>query len=118
MTDEERQLIVNECVEKLLLLLPDVIGNLMMEKANALKLDKQFYKDHPEFANNTTLVKEVVDGLRREYPELEYKDILSKAYPLAKQQLKVTSSLDMKTVSKPNRNLAQLNLNLSDHGEL
>jgi len=113
-TEEERQSIINEAVEKALLRLPEIIGNLMMNQANLLKLNRTFYEKHKEFSARKDVVASVVEKLESENPGLEYSKLLDKAVPLIKEQLKTGSKLDLATVSKPNLKLPSL----TDHGEL
>jgi len=48
---------------------------------------------------------------------MAYEEILKKAVPKIADQIRKVGKLDMESVSKPNRNLANLSLK-SDHGEL
>ena len=110
-TDEERKEIVAEAVEKALLALPEVIGNLIIQQMSYVKNSRQFYKDHPEFAKRKDLVAAIMEKVEGEFPGIKYEEILEKAVPLIRKQMSITTALDTSTVFKPNRNL-------SDMGEL
>ena len=115
-TDEERQSIINEAVEKTLLMIPEVIGNLLTHQFKLLKMNKQFYEQYPEFAGNKDIVATVIEQLDNDHPGADYTQLLSLAVPQIREKMMLAKGLDTKTITKPNRNLA--NLKLSDHGEL
>lgn len=115
-TKEERDSIINEAVEKALLVLPEVIGNLIANHTAYIKLNRDFYKKYPEFASRKDVVQSVVEKVEGDNFGMEYKDILTKAIPLIRKRLNLVDSLDMKTVHRPNRDLSKLDL--TDHGEL
>ena len=113
-TEEERQSIINEAIEKALLALPEVVGNLIMNQVNLVKMNKIFYDKFPEFSTKKDIVQAVVEKVEEDYPGTDYEEILKQAVPLIRERIKVTNSLTFKDVKKPNRNLASL----SDLGEL
>ena len=51
LTQEEKDEIINAAVERTLLAIPDVVGNLMANHAMLHKLNSEFYKKYKEFAN-------------------------------------------------------------------
>jgi hypothetical protein len=111
-TEEERQSIINEAVEKALLKLPEVVGNLLMNQANILRLTRTFYEKNPELTNSKDIVASVIENLEGNNPGLKYEELLEKAVPLIKEQIKTTSSMDFKSINKPPRQLT------SDFGDL
>lgn len=115
-TKEERDSIVNEAVEKALLILPEVVGNLIANQTTFIELNREFYKKYPEFADKKDVVQSVVEVVEGENFGLEYKDILAKAVPKIKERLKIVGTLDTKTINRPNRDLS--GYDLSDNGEL
>lgn len=121
MTPEEKRALINEIKdrvkEELLLAIPDVIGNLMREQATMFKLNTKFYGDHPEFAKHKGIVRAVTESIEGDNLGMAYEEILKKAVPKIADQIRKVGKLDMESVSKPNRNLANLSLK-SDHGEL
>jgi hypothetical protein len=114
-TDEERKSIINEAVEKALLLLPEIVGNLIMNQANHLRLNKKFYDQYPDFASKKDVVASVVEMIERESPGTDYAEILKRAVPVVKERMRMTSALNMTDVSRPSRNLK---LAQSNNGEL
>jgi len=68
-------------VEKTLLAIPEVIGNLMANHAALHKINHKFYQDHPEFADRKDIVQSVVEMIEGKNPLLKYEEILEKAVP-------------------------------------
>jgi hypothetical protein len=85
-----------------------------MNQANILRLTRTFYEKNPELANSKDIVASVVERLEGSNPGLKYEEILARAIPLIKEQIKTTASLDLKSVNRPSRHLPTL----SDHGEI
>ena len=117
-TDEERQSIINEAVEKALLVLPEVVGNLMMSQARNQKLIKDFYEKHPDLVPNPHIVAATVEKVEGDNPGMKYEEILAKSIPLIRSRLSASKTLDTKNLGKPNRNLAFLDIPKGNLGEL
>ena len=116
-SEEERQSIVNEAVEKALLVLPEVVGNLMMSQARNQKLIKDFYDKHPDLVSNEHIVAATVEQVEGNNPGLKYEEILAKSVPLIRERLRSSKLLDTKNPGRPNRNLSFLDTK-SNLGEL
>jgi hypothetical protein len=110
LTPEERQEIINAACEKALLLLPEVVGNLMTQHAALLDINRDFYKDNPDFAKHKTVVQSVIEQIEGSRPTADYKDILRTAAPLIRERISVQEGLDMTTVKRPDRHLPQLGI--------
>jgi hypothetical protein len=105
MTEEEKKEIIDLAVEKALLMLPEVVGNLMTQHATLVKMNSQFYKDHPEFAGHKAVVASVMEKVDGQDTLAKYEDKLKAAIPEIKSRIALLSTLDMKTVSSnPDRN--------------
>jgi hypothetical protein len=117
-TEEEKREIIDRAKEELLLAIPEVVGNLIMNQVNLGRLNRDFYTRFPDFAQNKDVVASVVEKLEGEYPGLEYKELLDKAVPYIREQISTTKKLNLTSIVKPNRNLSVLNLHKSNHGEL
>jgi hypothetical protein len=115
-TEEERQSIINEAKEQTLLAIPEVIGNLIQNHLHLIKLNKKFYDEFPEFNKNRDLVAQVVEYVEGKNPGIDYEQVLKQAVPVIRERMKTVKSLDLKNITKPNRNLSSLKL--SDNGEL
>lgn len=93
---EERQAIVDEAVEKALLLLPQVFANLIEEHRNKVKLNQEFYKDHPEFKPHTEVVAQILESMEQEEGALDHKKLLEDAVPKIKERLRNLEKVDFK----------------------
>lgn len=108
-TKEERESIINEAVERALLLIPEVVGNMMSQNAAHAKMNRDFYSKYPEFKDHKKSVASVIEMIEGENPLLEYKDILKKAVPEIRKRINTLGSVDTETVStNPNRQFEPL----------
>jgi len=87
MEEKEKQALVLEITERILLRMPEVIGNLIQEHAATLKINKAFQKDYPEFKPHLDLVRKVVEDTELRNPGLDYKEILAKSVPLIRENI-------------------------------
>jgi len=101
MSPEERESIINEAVERALLAIPEVVGNLMAQNATYNKINSQFYKDHPEFKDKKDIVVSVVEMIDGQNPGLEYDKILEKALPEIRKRIEMTNGLNVTSVTNP-----------------
>ena len=108
--------IVNEVVERILLMLPDIMGNLITNHISTLNMNKEFYLAHPELRNSKDVVASVIEMIEGQDPTIGYEDILQKALPEIKKRLGQIKDLNFEPVSKPNRNLKDLSF--TNNGEL
>jgi soluble cytochrome b562 len=104
MTQEEKEEIINQAVERALLSLPEVVGNLMTQQAAFSKINSQFYKDHPEFTGHKDIVAAVVEQIDGAKPDLDYEGKLKEAVPIIKERIALKGQLNMTTASRPERN--------------
>ena len=121
MTEEEViNTAVNRAIEKMLLILPETIGNLMASHAALHKINKKFYDDYPEFKDKKDIVASVVEMVEGKNPLEKYEEILKKAIPEIRSRIKIVGSLDMKNVTtSPDRNFKSLSIsNVSNNGEI
>lgn len=96
--------------EKLLLSLPEIIGNLIVNHVTLAKISSEFYAKHKEFQNHKELVASVMETMDAAHPEIkDYRELFELAIPEIEKRIAITNSLNMKTVPEPKRDL---------HGEL
>lgn len=110
-TEQEKQDIINAAVERTLLMIPEVIGNLMSQHAFVHKVNKAFYDAHPELKDKKNVVASVVEVVEGENPQLSYEDILKEAVPRIKEQIKLSDGLSMSIPSVVNRSFKDTNVN-------
>ena len=117
MTEEEKQEIIDRAVEKALLMLPEVVGNLMAHHVALSKMNTEFYKSHPDFANKKHIVASVIEMIEGKNPFLEYKDLLEKAIPEIRKRIADTKDLNVIDVS-PTMNRNFESIDLKGNGEI
>jgi len=115
MDDVIKEELINACVERILLRIPEIIGNLIVEKTERDKINKKFYEDYPEFTENRELVASIVEAEEGKDPTIDYKDILLNATPEIKSKLQMSKNLNNNTVNAPSRDLSPIDIS---HGEL
>ena len=121
--EKEKQEIIDRAVEKTLLMIPEVVGNLLSSHAALHKINQKFYSDFPEFKDQKNVVANVVEMVEGNNPLAKYEDILREAIPHIRQRILTMKSLDMNNVNpKPNRNLKGLGILEAErpnpHGEI
>ena len=94
-TEEEKEEIIALATERMLLTIPEVIGNLMSNHAALHKINIKFYTDHPEFADRKDIVQAVVEMIEGKNPLMKYEELLERATPEITRRLLITKDLDM-----------------------
>ena len=95
--------------EKVLLLLPEVMGNLMANYAAGAEINKKFYSDHPEFKNNRDSVQSVVEMTEGKDPLAKHEDILKRAVPEIRKRIETVGKMNMETISaNPSRQFEKI----------
>ena len=115
LTEEEKQEIINRSIEGLLLMLPEIMGNLITDHISKLKMNRDFYLSHPEFRDKKDIVASVIEMVEGLDPTVDYKDILQNAVPEIKRRLGKVKDLNFKPVSKLDRTFNDMTF---DNGEL
>lgn len=118
-TEEEKDEIINLAVEKAMLMLPETVGHLITTHMANVKLNRDFYGQHPELRDKKDIVASVIEMVEGENPFDPYEKLLEKAMPRIKERIGVVEALDTKTVSPSlNRDFKQLDMAGSPNGEL
>lgn len=117
MTEQEKEEIIAATAERVMLALPEVIGNLMVNKVMETRINREFYQKHPKLVAHSDTVRSVIEETQGKNPIDDYDTLLEKSIPEIKKRIEVMKGLNMTDVPKPNRDLGKLNLQ-SDHGEL
>ena len=119
LTEEERNSIIDEVTkavllavkEEILLCLPEVIGNLMVQHISHHELNKKFYAAHEEFKDKKGIVAKIIEEIEGKDPLKNYEDILKEAVPEIENRIKIMSTLDMDSVNNnPDRYLGGLDI--------
>jgi len=109
-TEEEKQEIIGLAVEKALLMLPEVVGNMMKQHATMSKLNSKFYADYPEFQKHKDAVVSVIEKLDAENPFINYEDLLVKAVPEIRKRITLVKMMDVVNTPSPNRDYSNTNI--------
>ena len=109
MNIEEMEIVIDKAVEKALLMIPEVVGNLITHHISVNKLNKNFYEKNPELREHKAMVASVIEQIEGNNLPMDYSKLVDKALPEIQKRLRETKSLDMETISTPN---------LSYNGEL
>lgn len=114
-TEEEKEEIINAVVERTLLKIPDVVGNLITNYAAKIRINKEFYTKHPEFDKHRDLVASVIESVEGEDPTRDFEEIVNSAVPKIKRRIEQMKNLDMKKVEKPK---LDIDLDFGGQGEI
>lgn len=99
MTPEERESIINEAVQRAILSLPEIVGNLVVQNTLHTRLSAKLYKDYPEFRGKNNIVADVVEMVDSENPTLDYGEILKKAVPRIRERISAVKNMDVLSIS-------------------
>ena len=111
--------IMDITVERLLLSIPETVGNMMASAAALKSNNEEFYKKHNEFAKHKDVVRHVVEQTEGKNPLLSHTELLEKSVPEIKRRIKTMAGMDMETVtSKPNLTFDRLDSPSDQHGKL
>lgn len=114
-TEDEKKEIIDLAVEKTLLMIPEVVGNLITNHMAMSKINSEFYAKHPEFKNKKDIVVSVIEMMEGKDPTLGHQEILEKAIPEIKNRIEMTKNLNISNVSSDvNRDFGSF----TPHGEL
>ena len=100
----ERDEIVNEAVEKTLLKIPEVVGNLISNYAEKIRTNERFYSKYPEFNEHRQIVASAIEELESKSPGRALDKIVEEAVPVIRKRLKSVKDLDSVTITKPDIN--------------
>ena len=118
MTEDEENRLVDKILEKLILNLPSIIGNIIQEKISMKKLAGEFYTSNKEFIEHKDIVASVLTQLETKNPGLQYQDILDKSVPEIKHRISLLSGINFGAVDKPNSLEFKQVISTSSNGEI
>jgi len=106
-TAEERESIINEATERMLLRIPEIVGNLITNYAEKIRVNTEFYSKHPEFSKHREIVASVIEELENKSNFKPFKEIVNEAIPTIKRRIDSLKGIDTTTVKKPNLDFSQ-----------
>ena len=106
-TSEEEERLVLKVVERVLTIMPEVIGNLIANHSSNAKIKEDFYNKYPEFKSHPEIVREIIAKVESDSIGKPYDEILSLAIPRIKDSINLRGSLNTSEVpSKDNLDLS------------
>lgn len=98
LTELEKEEIINAAMERTLLRIPEVIGNLLSNHAALIKINKKFYDSNPEFKPFREIVASTVEAVEGENTLDDYEDVLKKSIPEIKKKISLVKKLNFDPV--------------------
>ena len=98
---EKEQEIEDRIVEKVLRMIPDVIGNLITHHMTMQKTNQDFYTKHKDLQEHKDIVAKVLEQVEGDNPLLDHKDLMEKALPKIHEHIKLSSGLSMDAIDMP-----------------
>ena len=95
-TEEEKQEIINKAVERTLLIIPEVVGNMMANHATMNKINTKFYGDNPEFKDHRNIVASVVEMEESKNPGNDYEKLLTDSIEEIRRRISLVKGMDMR----------------------
>lgn len=106
-TKEEKEILINEITERMLLKIPDVVGNLITLYADKIRMSKEFYAKYPEFNNHKDIVAAVIESIDNDSKFKPFKEVVENSVPVIRRRIESFKGIDMKTINKPNLDFSQ-----------
>jgi len=103
LTDEQVDKIVFLVTEKILLRMPEVIGNLMTNHAEKNKIRLAFLDQHPEFKTNLDVVRSVIEDVESNDLTKGMQDILTESVPEIKKRISMVDKMDFGLTDVPSK---------------
>jgi len=100
LSNEQMDQLVFDITEKILLRMPEVLGNLIKEHASMKKLTDSYLDENPNFKGHSLIIQKVLEKLEETNSGLAYEKLLVLATPKIKQQIALSSGCDTENVKK------------------
>ena len=106
-SEDEKEGLINEIVERMLLKIPDIVGNLITLYADKIRMSKEFYAKYPEFSDHRDVVASVIESMDANSKFKPFKEVVEDSVPVIRKRIGLLKGIDMKTVKKPNLDFSQ-----------
>ena len=93
MDEQEKEQLIDEIVERFYLKLPEVVGNLINNYSQQVKLNREFYAKYTEFKGSNQIVSAIIEQIESEDPTRDYEDILKDAVPRIREAIKTVGGM-------------------------
>lgn len=98
LSKEDLEKIIDITTERVLLKLPETVGNMMSSLVTMIENRKKFYNDHPELVDHKELVMKLYEQIDGESMGQSYDEVVNKLLPLVRQKLSIKNSLSKSPV--------------------
>lgn len=94
-TPEERESIIYEAQERIMLVMPQIIGNLMLNNIMKSKIAKKFFDSHADLKNHQDIVQAIIEDVEGSNTIEDYEKILEKAVPEIRKKIALMNKMNM-----------------------
>lgn len=102
LTQEEIDKLSEIICEKILLRLPETIGNLMSSLTWMMQINKKFYEKNPELLSHKEIVTQVMEEIEALKMGQTYEEIVNKSLPIIKERVRLKSKMSLTPPTPPN----------------
>lgn len=120
LSKEQEERIILQVIERILNKMPEVIGNLMSQRAVMNKLKKEFFDGNPEFKDHKEIVGQVLADVEGNDITLDYEQIFKKAKPEISKRIQMKQETDLTNVKRKSdvETVVRTEDRKQSHGEL
>lgn len=105
LTPEEIEKLTDIIAEKVMIRLPEAIGNLIHTFTWMAKVNQNFYKDNVDLVKHKDVVMQVMEEVEAAKLGQSYEEIVNKALPIIKERIKIGDKLSMSSVNNISRKI-------------
>jgi hypothetical protein len=102
---EER--IIQAAVERALLMMPEAIEHLILQKTITKKIAEEFFKENKDFSAHLDLMQEIIEKTEMDNPGVNYGKIIELATPAIRTKLQTLSKMNYQKVDRPDTHLGE-----------
>lgn len=99
LSNDQMNDIVFTVTEKVLLRMPEVMGNLIQEHTSMSKITKEFIDKNEEFQGHNLIIQKVLEQMESDNTGLPYEKLLDMAKPKIAKQILLSKNCDLTSVS-------------------
>lgn len=93
--------IIAETLTRAMNILPEVIGNLMIQKSTTGKLSMKFFEENKSFLKHTDIVASTLEDVQNDNPGLQMGEWLELAKPIISKRIDIVDKSDFEKPEYP-----------------
>jgi hypothetical protein len=93
--------VMNELSETILLSMPKILTNVMLELGAGKKLTEDFYRENPNLIQHKDVVQSVLQEIEGKNLGKQYGEIVKMAKPVILERIKTLGKMDLTKPSRP-----------------